>query len=73
MNGFGEGMAEIIYERGMIFGLEQGEERKTVELINNLVSNLNLSLLEAMNALSIPLEEQEKYESIIMDQNNPIQ
>ena len=77
MSGFGASY----YEEGIIQGMNQGilqgrseglsagiiagKESNMIECINSLVLNLGLTTEEAMNALSIPLEEQDKYLKIL--------
>lgn len=73
MNGFGEGLLEIGYAKGILIGEQKGllagEERKLIECIQNLIVNLNLSLSEAMSALNVPSDKREKYESMICNQD----
>ena len=46
---------------GRAEGREEGREQSRIDSIRSIMKNLKLSLQEAMDALSIPLEEQQKY------------
>nr|MCR5543278.1 hypothetical protein [Eubacterium sp.] len=48
-------------EQGIEQGLEQGAESTLIKSIKNLMNNLKMSAVEAMNSLGIPEEEQAKY------------
>ena len=52
---------KISYEEG----LEEGREEKLRENIKAIMKSLNLSADAAMDALSVPKEEQAKYKSLV--------
>lgn len=49
-------------------GITQGEAEATTKAIRALANNMNISLIEAMNLLSIPKGEQQKYLDILEPQ-----
>ena len=51
--------------RGIQMGIEQGIERERLKGICNLMKNLSLSTEQAMEALGIPVKEQEKYRLLL--------
>ena len=55
-------------EQGKIEGLEQGKTEGIAENIQALAKNMNISISEAMNLLSIPKADQQKYLDILKPQ-----
>ena len=53
------------YARGMQQGMQQGAEQKEMTNIKTLMETMNWNPLQAMNALKIPEDEQEKYEQLL--------
>ena len=49
-----------VREQGRERGLEQGRELTQIENIRNLMENLKMTAQQAMDALGIPMAEQEK-------------
>ena len=52
-----EEMREEFYQRGV----ETGPEQNRLESIRNIMSNLKLTVYQAMDALGIPADDQPKY------------
>ena len=52
-----EEMREESYQRGV----ETGTEQNRLESIRNIMSNLKLTVYQAMDALGIPADDQPKY------------
>ena len=52
-------------EEGEKSGIRKGELKKTLEDIQKLMKTLQLSAEQAMDALEIPLEEQENYKKML--------
>ena len=48
-------------EKGMEQGMEQGHESSLLQSIKNLMDSMKWSAQQAMDALKIPKDEQEKY------------
>ena len=46
-------------------GRKEGRMQGKIEALKNLVESLNISIEEAMRLLKIPLEDQEKYKSLM--------
>ena len=51
--------------RGMVRGRAEGEEIERINNLRSIMQTLNLTAQQAMDALKIPQEEQEKYASMI--------
>ncbi|MBQ9991105.1 MAG: hypothetical protein IJP31_09240, partial [Lachnospiraceae bacterium] len=52
-------------ETGRKEGRKEGRMQGKIEALKNLVESLNISIEEAMRLLKIPLEDQEKYKSLM--------
>ena len=58
---------KFVREEGFRQGHEQGTESTQLENIKNHMKNTGWDAKEAMNALGIPEEEQEKYQSKLQE------
>ena len=63
-----KGVAEKATAKGLQQGLQQGLEQARTEALSNLMSEMNLTLDQAMKVLKIPADEQAKYEAILKKQ-----
>ena len=52
-------------QRGMQQGIQQGIAKEKVNNIKTLMETMNWNPLQAMNALRIPEEEQQKYTQLL--------
>lgn len=52
-------------QRGMQQGIQQGIAQEKVNNIKTLMETMNWNPLQAMNALRIPEEEQQKYTQLL--------
>ena len=59
------GVEQEIFEEGQAEGRAEGEAKGIEKSIKNLVSNLNMTVDEAMKALSIPESDRAFYASKI--------
>jgi len=53
------------YARGMQQGMQQGIQQEKFSNIKNLMETMSWNPLQAMNALKIPVEEQQAYEELL--------
>jgi hypothetical protein len=60
-----EDMRKEAMEKGMEKGLGQGIEQNRLENIRNLMTTMKLTAQQAMDALLIPADEQEKYIALL--------
>lgn len=56
-----EEMREESFQRGVETGIQTGTEQNRLESIRNIMSNLKLTVYQAMDALGIPADDQPKY------------
>ena len=56
---------EVRGEERYARGLKEGELKKTLEAVQNLMETLQLSVEQAMDALKIPQEERENYKKML--------
>ena len=61
MCNLGEAIEQMGIEKGMEKGMKQGHESSLLQSIKNLMDSMKWSAQQAMDALKIPKEEQEKY------------
>lgn len=54
-------LSELVERQGIEKGIEKGVWNANLEAIKNLMATLKLTAKQAMDALKIPVEEQEKY------------
>lgn len=54
-------LSELVERQGIEKGIEKGVWNANLEAIKNLMVTLKLTAKQAMDALKIPVEEQEKY------------
>lgn len=62
------GYGDVVFERGVKRGIEQGVDKGRVESIEALMRKMNLSVNEAMDLLEIPKDDQQRYLSILKPQ-----
>lgn len=53
------------YARGMQQGMQQGIQQEKFSNIKTLMETMSWNPLQAMNALKIPVEEQQSYEQLL--------
>ena len=61
MCNLGEAIEQMGIEKGMEKGMKQGHESSLLQSIKNLMDSMKWSAQQAMDALKIPKDEQEKY------------
>ena len=61
-------ISEVILERGLTEGLEQGIEKNQLDNIAKLMKKLKLTEEEAMDMLDIEEENREKYHKMLKNQ-----
>ena len=61
-------LSKGVAEKATAKGLQQGLEQARAEALSNLMSEMNLTLAQAMKVLKIPSDEQAKYEAILKKQ-----
>ena len=57
MCNLGEMIARENIEKGLVQGLAQGQKKKNIELITNLMNSLNISFLKAVELLKVSEDE----------------
>jgi len=57
--------SDYVLNKGIKQGEKQGAQQNAISNIRSLMTNMNWTPLQAMNALSIPAEDQAKYAEIL--------
>ena len=66
--GYARGMQQGIQkgmQQGMQQGMQKGMQQEKFSNIKTLMETMNWNPLQAMNALKIPVEEQQSYEQLL--------
>ena len=61
MGSLGLALVKKSLERGRSEGLREGRSEGIMASVRNLMKNMGLSIIEAMNALEVPEEERQRY------------
>ncbi len=60
-----KGILERGLEQGLERGLERGKRERTVEVIQNLMETLKLTMEQAMDAIKVPEVDREMYKAML--------
>ena len=58
-------LSKGILERGLEQGLERGKKERTVEVIQDLMETLKLTVEQAMDAIKVPEVDRDMYKALL--------